>query len=653
MTVEALRISGVAEKKKIALIGLPNTGKSLIFRHLTGDYAVVANYPFTTVEVKRKDCRMNGCSCQVIDTPGLHCLRTHSEEELAIRNLIVHERPDLILQCVDANQLKQSLTLTGDLLELGIPMVVSLNAIDETTRKGMWIDSSALSHLLGVPVIETIATQGHGINELRKALVNANTPPLPVRYGDTIEDALSDMQDLLADGIPDTRKIALLMCMGDAFIEQSIGGPPGAPDIGKLKTRVKKLGLQLRGDVATIITRTMSLWVDEIAGKITKQQKVRPTQFSNTFGHLCRHPIFGIPIALFFLMATYYLVVYVAGALAYALDTFLAAPVISLVANVIPAGFWNDLVVGEDYGLLTWGLFTAICTVLPILSVFFLMFGFLEDIGYIPNLCVLSKRVFEKVGLSGKAIMSLVLGFGCKTMATLTTLGLPRKEKLIAVYLIAFSIPCSAQMGLSMGLLGRHAVWALLITFGALVVVEILAGLVLTRIIPDDERSDFIQELPLMRLPSPKAVVIKTYYRLYWFLKEAVPIFLSAALVFFLVNKIGLLDAIKVALQPLIVNWLGMPLDIVDALILCLARHEAATGVLIQMADAGELDAIQCVVAVFLTTMFVPCFNNIISMCKMVGVKTGLLMIVVINGSAFLLAGLLYWTLVFLKEIIV
>ncbi len=652
MGLETLAQTTETEIKKIAIIGLPNTGKSLIFSHLTGKYTIVANYPLTTVEPMSKECCIHGGSCQVIDTPGLHCLQAHSEEELAVRNLVLHESPDLILQCIDASRLKQSLTLTAELLEVGVPMVVCLNAIDESARKGIWIDSPALSQSLGVPVVETIATQGQGIAELKRALDNAATPPVPLRYGEAIENAVSDIIDLFNHEIAHPRKTALLFCSSDPFIEQLVAELPGAPDVETLKERVEKLKLQLRGDVTTAMAKAISKWANEAAEAVTKQHKVSPALFSNTFGHMCRHPVFGIPIAAFFLILTYYLEVHVAGALEGFLDTFLATPIVNLVARALPEGFWHDLIIGQDYGLLTLGLFNAICTVLPILSVFFLMFGALEDMGYIPNLCVLTKRLFAKVGLSGKAVMSLVLGFGCKTMATLTTLGLPRKEKLIAVYLIAFSIPCSAQMGLSMGLLGRYALWALMLAFGALAIVEIIAGMVLKRLITDDERSDFIQELPTMRLPSPKAVVIKTYYRLYWFLKEAVPVFMIAALGLFVVDRIGLLDAIKVAFEPLIVNWLGMPIDVVDALILCLARHEAATALLIDMADAGKLDIVQCIVAVFLTTMFVPCFANIVSMCKMVGTKVGVLMAVAINLSAFVFAGVLYWLLVFFREIL-
>jgi len=163
-------LSDTAEVEKIAVAGLPNAGKSQVFNNLTGRYILVANYPLTTVEMKKTRCYIDGEPHEVIDTPGLHCLYIHSEEELVVRDMIFSEKPDIIVQCIDTNQLKQSLTLTADLLELEIPMVISLNAIDETARRGMWIDSGGLSRLLGVPVIESITVNGLGTNQLKAAL---------------------------------------------------------------------------------------------------------------------------------------------------------------------------------------------------------------------------------------------------------------------------------------------------------------------------------------------------------------------------------------------------------------------------------------------------------------------------------------------------
>lgn len=648
MHVELVKHGGMnAGRKKVAIVGLPNTGKSLLFNHLTGDYSLVSNYAGTTMEPKRAKCHIHGCRCEVIDTPGLHGLSTCSVEELSIRDLIFAERPDVIVQCIDANQLKQSLALMMDLLGLGIPMVVSLNAIDETARRGIWIDSTELSRMLGVPVVETIATQGRGIANLKKAIAAPRIPSLALRYADPIEEAISDLQGLFPEPTPYSRKLAVLLAMRDPFVEQYAASIVHEQDVARLRSRVDDLHLQFKGNVATAIASTRSRWVDEIAANVVRRQKVSSGEFAKTFGHLCRHPVFGIPILLLVLAGIYFLVAHAADVLEDALNGYVAHPIVSWVYGTIPAGFWRDLIAGPDYGLLTLGLFNALCTVLPILFFFFLILGALEDMGYIPSLYVLTKRVFDKIGLNGNAALSVVLGFGCKTMATLTTVGLPRKEKLIAVYLIAAYVPCSAQMALSMGVLGRYTFWALLATYGIVFFMAVLAGLIMNRILPDVATSVLIQEIPAIRWPNPRAVVIKTCYRLYWFLKEAVPIFVGAALVLFLCQRTGLLDAIKAALRPLIVDWLGMPLDMVDALILCVARKEAAVGFLIKMSDAGRLNVSQCILAVLLTTMFLPCLANTVAMCKRVGLKMALLMSVIMSISAFVMVGLFHWILVF------
>jgi ferrous iron transport protein B len=649
--------SNTIEIKRIAIVGLPNTGKSQVFNNLTGEYTLVANYPLTTVEMKKARCQIDGELYEIIDTPGLHCLYIHSEEELVIRDMIFKEAPDIIIQCIDANQLKQSLTLTADLLELEIPMVISLNAIDETARRGVWIDSDKLSQLLGVPVVESITINGLGTKELKGAISKARRGKWSLKYGEFVDGTISAIVSELPEEMSFKRKVATLLLLADPFLTDCLIGKYGREKVTQLQKEVNKLRRQFKGDFGRAINNKRSRWVEELVEKTTRKQKIAPGQFSVVFGRLSRHPVFGVPILLFFLLTTFLLVVHVAGFLDTILSATLLDPAIELVDGFfkaedgsIKAQFWYDFLVGH-YGILTLGLFNAIVTVLPILSVFFLMFGFLEDIGYMPNLCVLVKRVFEKIGLTGKAVMPLVLALGCKTMATLFTKSLrSRKEKFIAVYLIAFAIPCAAQLAIDMGIIGKLEnlrLLGFLIAYGTLAIVEIGVGFLLNKTIKDDEKSDFLQELPAIRVPNPKAIIVKTYYRLYWFLKEAIPIFIIAAAALFFFDKIGMLDLTKTVLSPVVVGWLGLPLDIVDAMILSLARHEAAAGLLLNMVDEGSLNFIQCIVAVTITTMFVPCFANIVAMCKEMGVKVGLSMTAAINLSSFVLAGILNWILVF------
>jgi len=595
--------------------------------------------------MKRTRCEIDGESYEVIDTPGLHCLYIHSEEELVVRDMIFKEKPDMIIQCIDANQLKQSLTLTADLLELGIPMVISLNAVDETARRGVWIDSGGLSRLLGVPVVESIAVDGLGTKELKGAISKARRGKRSLRYGEIVDNGISAIESELPEDVSFKRKVAVLLLLADPFLADYLRTEYGQEEVAQLKKEVNRVRRQFRGNFGRVLNNKRSRWVDDIVEDTTRKQKITPGEFSKAFGRLSRHPVFGIPILLAMVTIMFLLVVNVANVITGWMDQILWSPVESKINGFVPAGFWNDFLIG-DYGVLSLGLANAFLTILPILTVFFIAFNILEDIGYIPNLCVLLKRIFGKIGLSGGAILPITLAFGCKTMATLTAKSLQsKKDRYICVYLIAFGIPCAAQMALNMSILGRLGIKAFIITFSVLATVWLSVGAILNKILKDQKNSDFIQVLPDMRLPNPKAVLKKTYYRLYWFIKEAVPVFILAAVILFAIDKVGILDGTKNVLRPVINGLLGLPSKMVDALILSMARHEAAAGLIMKLVEKGELNYVQCIVSVTITTMFVPCFANIMAMVKETKAKRALIMVIMINLTAILVAGILNWVL--------
>jgi len=608
----------------------------------------VANSMLTTIETKKGHCRIDGQIYEVVDTPGLNSMYIHSEEELMVRDAIFSERPDVIVQCIDANRLKQSLALTEDLLTLGIPMVISLNAIDETAKKGMWIDSDELSRILGIPVVESIAVYSLGTNELKKAIVRARTGKRDVRYGDIIEDGLLSVESGLPDDLAYKATVSLLLLIDDPFMTDRLKEKYDEIICVKLRKEIDKIKRQYRGNIGRGIINKRNRWIDDVVEKVVKKQKVVFKGFSMSVARLSRHPVFGIPILLMVVYTMFFLVINVANVASEWMNDKLWLPVQSAISDISPTGFWHDLLIG-DYGVLSLGLANALLTVLPILAVFFLMFNTLEDIGYIPNLSVLTKRLLGKLGLSGGAIMPMVLGFGCKTMATLTTRTLrSKRERYIAVYLIAFAIPCSAQMGLNMSILGRMGMGAFLLFFSVMAFVGLGAGIVLNKVLlrEDKEKIAFIQELPAIRLPNLKGVLKKTYYRLYWFLKESLPVFVYAALALFTIDRLGILDGIKKLLSPIVEGVLGLPLAMVDAIILCFARHEAGAGLIINLVRKEQLNYVQCIIAVIITTIFAPCFANIMAMTKEVGGKNTLAMLFGIGLSAIVTAGALNWALV-------
>lgn len=642
-------VGRAGQPRRVAIVGLPNTGKSQLYTELTGEYTLVANYPLTTVETKRKRVNLKGTSYEFIDTPGLNSLYLHSEEQGAIRDLLLHEPPDALIQCIDANRLKASLLLTLDLVELGIPMLIALNAVDETEARGVSIQVAKLSAHLQVPIVEHVASVNRGVDELKAALQGLSAGEWRPYYGRELEEQIDAVQGLLPGDAPFPRKQALLLLDGDPELIAGLRQRLGETAFERLRRSLQHIRREHRGSVSREIARRRAQIVERMAQEAIARTPRPPGRFAHTFARLSRQPLTGLPILGGIVLLIYLLVVHVAGFVEGLLSGWIVDPVVGFIAEAVPSRFWSDLLIG-DYGILTLGLFNAFVTVLPILSAFFLAMGVLEDIGYLPNLTVLTRRALGKIGLSGRSVMSLVLGFGCKTMATLTTKGISsKKERLIAIYLIAFAIPCSAQLAIDMAILGRVGLPAFFIAFGTLAFVEVLAGFILNKIIKDDQKSDFIQELPPIRLPSARAILKKTYYRILWFLKEAVPIFLIASVVLFAVDRIGLLGLIQRGLKPIVVGWLGLPISMVEVLILTLARHEAAAGFLLNMVEAGSLSYIQSIVAVVITTMFVPCFANIVAMCRQLGAARGIAVTLIINVSSFVLAGFLYWILVFLN----
>lgn len=631
-------------RKKIVLLGLPNTGKTSLFNSLTHQYGVVANYPHTTIEIQRGVTTIQGEVWEVIDTPGLHSLYIHSEEELLLRRVILKERPDVIVQCVDIDRIKQSLFLTADLVELGVPLVLALNDISETVRSGKQVLYWKLEEMTGLPVVEVQQEGRADAASIKKALSRAGVPRTETEYPDSFEEMLKVLEEYLSQGeeeIPYMRKVTLLMLQEDPYIFKDTQWIPSREILQQCRRRVDEFLEDFGGSVHRVVNNRRNSWVEKVAQSVTVSSASRGRRISETLAAMSRHPIYGIPLLIGFLAGSFFLVVEVAGFLEGLLSGFIFDPITQWLQTVLPVGGVQEFFIGE-YGILTLGVFSALGTVLPILSVFFLLFGFLEDVGYLPNLGILIRRGLKGVGLSGKSIMPLVLGFGCKTMATLTARSIPsRKEKFIAIFLIAFAVPCSAQLGLNMAILGKAGIGAFFIVLLFLVLVEIAAGSILNKVMRGDQKTNFLQELPRFKAPNLRFLLKKTGYRMLWFLKESLLIFVIAAAVLFFFDLFHILMWVQKALSPIIVEWLGLPKEMVEALILTMARHEMGAGYILRLSDAGMLNYIQSIIAVVITTMFVPCIANIVAIFRELGTKQGLVVTLSINIMSILLAGVL------------
>lgn len=632
---------------KIAIVGIPNVGKSSLFNQITRSYSLVANIPHTTIQVQRSTIVIEGKQYEIIDTPGIQSLDSESEDGLVTRSILLEEHPEVIVLCMDANNLKRSLQLAAQIFELDIPAVVCLNFTDESRQKGIRVSRKKFEALLGVPVIETVASEGRGTRDLLRAIAHARTARgATVKYKHFIETCLDQLAACFPDDAVPPDGVLLLLLTNAPGIQKFMRTKYGDRILEQVEAVIEKTRSRTNKDLSRIILEERARWAERIVREVVDERVRAQNRGADAIGSLCRHPVWGWMILLVVIYGTYLLVgrIGITVLVPFFEDT-LFAPFNRWIKNLVPWNIMRDFLIG-DYGVLTTGLENAVGTVLPILSMFFIVLNILEDTGYIANLCVLTNRIFQRFGLSGRSMLPLVLGFGCRTMAVLTTQILDsRKERSIAIFLIAFAIPCAPLTGVMLAILSLMPFSAFVLVFGVLVAIEVLAGIALNRIIKTDRQPEFIIEIPPMRLPNPKNLAVKTYYRLKWFSLEAIPLFVVGSILLFVIDRLKILLAIKHVLKPLVVSLLDLPISMVDVFLLCLLRLEAGAVIVLKMAQNQELDPIQIVVSLVVITAFVPCFANIMAMIKMLGVKTAAFMVFVINASAFAIGGVLSFVL--------
>jgi ferrous iron transport protein B len=275
-------------------------------------------------------------------------------------------------------------------------------------------------------------------------------------------------------------------------------------------------------------------------------------------------------------------------------------------------------------------------------SIFFLSFGIMEDSGYLPRLAALSNRLFQKLGLNGKAVLPMVLGLGCVTMATLTTRVLEtRRERLLTILLLALAVPCSAQLGVVMGMLAGISLTATLIWSGVVLGVFLVVGWLAARLIPGN-RSPLLVELPPLRLPVLSNVLIKTLARLEWYLKEVVPLFLIGAAAMFALDKNGILAWLVEAMQPLVTGWLGLPREASAAFLMGFMRRDfGATGLFV-LESQGLMTAAQVVTAMVTITLFIPCIASVMMIAKERSWRTALGVTLLVFPLAVFVGGLVF-----------
>jgi ferrous iron transport protein B len=559
-------------------MGNPNVGKSVIFSRLTGVRVIVSNYPGTTVSYTRGLMKLGDETAEVIDVPGTYTLEPTSEaEEVALQML---DTGDVVINVVNATNLERNLYLTLQLLEKGVPVVVALNMWDDTKHQGINIDLDRLRELLGVPVIPTVAVTGQGMKELVENIPKATSLGIPTRSRDERWAA-----------------------------------------IGSIIDQVQQ------------VTHRHHTWWERLSDASVE-------------------PLSGGIIALAVLAISFVVIRFIGESLiSYVLDPLfnnLWAPVLSNLSNLLGGGgFLHNVVIGklingqvdfvQSFGLLSSGLYVPFAMVLPYVTSFYLVLGFLEDVGYLPRLAVLVDTIMHRLGLHGYAIIPTLLGLGCNVPAILATRILESKrERFIAATLISIAIPCAALQAMVFGLVGAHGGQYVAIVYGTLFIVWIILGTIL-RYAVKGFTPELLVEIPPYRLPLWRAMLQKLWMRIYGFLAEAVPIILGAVLVINLLYFIGVFEAIANFTAPVITNLLGLPKEAVMAVVIGFLRKDVALGMLAPLA----LSAKQLVVASVVLAMFFPCIATFVVLLRELGVVNTLKSAGVMISAALITGGIL------------
>jgi ferrous iron transport protein B len=632
--------------KKIIMVGNPNVGKSALFNRLTGSYVVVSNYPGTTVEVSRGKCRIGQEEFAVEDTPGMYSLLPITEEERVSRDILLADKGDVVLHVVDAKNLKRMLSLTLQLIEADLPVMLVLNMIDEAERLGIKIDTALLGQKLGIPVVAISALSGKGIDLLKEQIASYRHPDstAEIYYGEAIEGAANALAPIMpaARGLSQ-RALALLLVQGDAAIaaeERVLEGR--SSDF--LDATLAELKAKLVEPANYVISMILHKNAIDLCDEAFAPPANRGKSLAGRLGEWTMRPLTGVPILLLVLYFGLYKFVgeFGAGTIVDFLETDIFEVYVNPWINEMLTAYvpWAPLreLIGMDYGIVTLGIRYAIAIILPIVGTFFIAFSIIEDTGYLPRLALLVDRIFKKIGLNGRAVIPMTLGFGCDTMATMVTRTLETKrERIIATLLLALAIPCSAQLGVILGMVADNpaamGVWG-----GFMLFIFLFIGFLTARLMPGD-RPNFYMEIPPLRMPRPGAVFMKTYTRMQWYFVEILPLFILASVLIWLGNITKTFDVVVSWLSH-VMAWIGLPKEAAVAFLFGFFRRDYGAAGLYDLQQAGALTGNQLAVAVITLTLFIPCVAQFLMMKKERGLKMACVTAMFIFPFAFLMGGL-------------
>lgn len=606
---------------QLALAGNPNVGKSLIFSKLTGVGVITANYPGTTIEYSEGQAKFMGMTLTVTDLPGTYSLAGNTDEERVATRLLSEKSIDTIIAVLDATRLERNLVFLFELIEAGYNVVVSLNMYDIVRKRKQEIDVARLERILMMPVIPTVATKGEGIDSLLYTSVQLRRrSKFTVRYDSHIEHLIEELQAVLKE--PDwkapLRSVAVRLLIDDPLVRAK------ADDAAKdLAERLRRQFRESHGeDVVVHIQRDRFGEAGRVAGEVIGKA-VGPRTRSHASDITLRSST-GIPILVGVLALMFVILVFLGGAIESVLVKGYDGTGKAFFEDM-SARSGNDLVSGIIHGV-SLSFEAILALVIPYILVFYVMLSVLEDSGYLVRVVSLLDGIMHRLGLHGRAVIPMVVGFGCNVPAILSTRTMgSRRERLILATLITIAVPCSAQTAIIVGSVGKFAgPWWALSIYLILMAILVLLGLALHKTIKF-EPSGMCVEVPDMRWPNLKQTGVKTYIRLKEFLTIAFPLLLAGSVVIETLLAFGVLQRLLDPVGPLMLSVLGLPAFTAVALVFGVLRKEMALQMLIILSGTSNLALVlsnhQMFVFALVMAIFMPCLAAFAVMLREFGMK--------------------------------
>ena len=630
----------------VAFIGQPNCGKSTIFNYFSGYKAMVSNFPGTTVKYTTSQVVLKGEEITCVDLPGVYSLTSGDPAELEARNYLLQEKADVIVNVIDASLLGRSLELTLELMSLEQPLVVVLNMMDEAHRKGIILQPTKLSHLLGAPVVNTVAAQGRGLTDLLENAVEAgrhHVRPVQVVFSRNVEEEIAELSDSLDPklaeelGLP-WRFFLVKLLEDDPYLLEEVGRRD--QQVLHLMKNYQKILAQSHGrPPELVIAAERHALAANIFQQVARVTPATKPGWRDRLDQIATHKIWGY-VVLVLILGIFFQAVFRLGQ--YGENFFLSYLELALK--------WTQEWLGPNslgyYALgegLFMGIFGGVAVVLPYLTPFLLGLALLEDSGYLPRVAFLMDNLMHRLGLHGKSIIPFILGYGCSVPAVMATRILESPRDRFVVSLLAILIPCSARSVLIFALVAYAIgpLYALGVYFFNLVVIAAL-GRVSTWILPEVSPG-LLMEIPEYRRPSWSNVLQKSWRSLKDFVVVAWPILIVGSVVLSLLKYYGWDRFINLALEPL-TTLLGLPAAVGTTLIFGIMRKELS---LIMLGEALGTTQIQTVLThtqlltfTIFVLFYIPCASTIAALSREIGWR-GAAAAVVISLALALALGLL------------